>query len=318
MKREVREDREQISAVTFALMLRMVPQIGEKTLGRLLRTGLSQQISPEDFLSLPSAIWRSQFELDKRTVSILEAERTTLPGKALEMARFLRLSEVQLITCMSVSYPDRMERFDDSPPPMLMAKGDIRLFSPEDRNGFTFTVAISRGHSPFSLDKQEEVSNSLIAQGGIPVTGHDRIPYQRLALTAQRQNRPVLYLLDRGLREVLGPEMDRPPFAAARIREQTFNSERDLMVSPFRLDDHSLGSNNRRRDRLVAAMSDIIVAVDVSPEGEMLGLCRRAQAQGKAVVACSEGRGGCSTLLREGAVPLTKSIDASALLQPAG
>ena len=41
--------------------------------------------------------------------------------------------------------------------------------------------------------------------------------YKRLALTAQRQNRSVCYVFDRGLREALGPQFDRPPFSAARI-----------------------------------------------------------------------------------------------------
>ena len=121
---------------------------------------------------------------------------------------------------------------------------------------FTFSIAVSNGASAESLARLDQLATELSAAGGVPVTGHDRTPYKRMALAAQRLNRPTIYVLDRGLREALGPEFDRPPFAAARIRDAFFDRERDLALSPFRLDDHSLGANNRRRDALIFALSD--------------------------------------------------------------
>jgi hypothetical protein len=148
---------------------------------------------------------------------------------------------------------------------------------------FTFTIAVSNDAPPETLARQDELADALIELGGVPVTGHDRLPYQRLALAAQRRNRPTLYVFDRGLREALGPAFDRPPFAAARIRDAVFSTERDLALSPFRLDDHGLGSNNRRRDRLVFAMADVVLALSVRPGGNMAKECVRSQSQGKPV-----------------------------------
>jgi predicted Rossmann fold nucleotide-binding protein DprA/Smf involved in DNA uptake len=307
-----RDSAEPLSPLQFSLLLHSVPQIGEKSLARLLRLNAQNRLTPETCLSLSAGEWRNRYDLDARAADYLSEHREELRTQSAELARVLRAHRLQLLTLESAAYPARLERCDDAPPPILYALGNLALLGEKNTGAerrFTFTIAVSNGTSPATLNRQDAIASELIEAGGVPVTGHDRAPYKRLALSAQRRNRPILYVLDRGLREALGPEFDRPPFAAARIREAVFAPERDLALSPFRLDDHGLGANNRRRDRLVFALADVIIALDVRAGGGMAGECRRALEQGRPVFVAEGGRDGNDALRAAGCLPLMAGQD---------
>jgi hypothetical protein len=289
------------------LLLHSVPYLGEKTLTRLLHTNARLRVAPEEFLALSALEWRTRYELDLRSIGYLEVRHKELLVQSADLARVARAHDLHVLTCESMTYPQALERFDDAPPPILYALGDTELVNTGElrrRGHFTFAVGVSNGAAAETLVRQDQIAAGLVLAGGIPVTGHDRASYKRLALSAQRLNRPILYVLDRGLREALGSEFDRPPFAAARIREAVFDRQRDLALSPFRLDDHSLGANNRRRDRMIFALADLIVALDVKAGGVMEAECRRAHEQGRPVWAAEGGREGNAALLAAGCVPL--------------
>lgn len=308
MNRDSRNGEPSLSPNQFVLLLHSVPHLGEKALARLLRLNAQNRITPEACLTLPADEWRRRYEMHPKAAAYLSEHRGTLLAQSAELARVARAHPLHILTLASAAYPDRLERFDDAPPPILYALGNLALLEKQDApTQFTFTVAVSNGAPPASLTRMEEIAAALSQAGGVPVTGHDRLPYQRLALAAQRQNRPILYVFDRGLREALGPEFDRPPFAAARIREAVFVPERDLAVSPFRLDDHGLGANNRRRDRLIFALSDVIIAADVRAGGGMSGECLRALGQGRPVYVVEGGREGNASLRTAGCELLPNS-----------
>ena len=338
---------ETMNTSQFILLLHSVPQIGEKTLAQLLRLLSQQRRTPEAFLALSPQELRQGYDLDSRSISYLLENREALKVQSAELARVIRAHPLRLLTQESATYPARLERNDDAPPPILYALGNPALLDPprkpqnpslqnalyltepnhnpvEAQRGqplslqnapqgvpsahFTFTIAVSNSPASATLTRQDEIATELVAAGGVPVTGHDRMPFKRLALAAQRRNRPILYVLDRGLREALGPEFDRPPFAAARIRDAVFETGRDLAVSPFRLDDHGLGANNRRRDRLIFALSDLIIVLDVRAGGGMEAECRRAHEQGRPVFIAEGGRSGNDILRTIGCPPLPASI----------
>lgn len=338
---------EPFSPTRFALLLHSVPHIGEKTLTRLLHHVALHRIMPDAFLAFTPLEWQTQCELDPRAIAYLCEHRDALVTKSEELARVVRQRGVHVLTAQSLTYPDRLERFDDVPPPVLYALGNLALLNqaaiptaptiPADftaanhsakgynvfptasgrattpaqnayenasRAPFTFSIAVSNGSPLATLARQDVIASELVRRGCVPVTGHDRAAYKRLGLCAQRQNRPAIYVLDRGLREALGPDFDRPPFSAARIREISFATERDLAVSPFRLDDHALGANNRRRDRVLYALADLIVALDVRAGGGMAGECLRAHQQGRMVWVAEGGRDGNEELRQAGCPPM--------------
>ncbi len=347
VSRDPKLSTESFSPTRFALLLHSVPHVGEKTLTRLLHHVALHRITPDAFLTLTPLEWQTQCELDSRAIVHLCEHRDALVTRSEELARVVRQHGVHVLTAQSLTYPDRLERFDDVPPPVLYALGNLALLKqtaiptaqtiPADvtaptsfpkgynvsltlakgattglqdayenaaRAPFTFSIAVSNGSPLAMLARQDAIASELVRRGCVPVTGHDRAAYKRLGLCAQRQNRPAIYVLDRGLREALGPDFDRPPFSAARIRETVFAAERDLAVSPFRLDDHALGANNRRRDRVLYALADLIIALDARAGGGMVGECLRAHRQGRMVWVAEGGRDGNEELRQAGCPPM--------------
>ena len=307
---------EPIGSTQFLLLLQSVPQIGEKALLRLLAGSAQRRLTAEAVLDMSREALQAQLELDPRAAAYLVENREELLQKSAEAARTLRMFPLELISCSGAGFPMRLERWADVPPPLVYALGNRSLLNINHQSAsgapprwFTYTIAASRKASAASLKQLDELSTDLAAAGGVPVTGHDRPEYQRLALAAQRKNLPAIYVFDRGLREALGPRFDRAPFAAARIRDTAFVLDRDLALSPYRLDDHGLGANNRRRDSIIFALSDLVVALDVRPEGAMFEESLRAHEQGKPVFCVGAAREG-GTLLQQRGVPLLPPISA--------
>jgi hypothetical protein len=94
-------------------------------------------------------------------------------------------------------------------------------------------------------------------------------------------------VMDRGLRHGFGGDLHRDVFAAARIWNPVYDPSRDLALSPFGLDEHGTGGNNRRRDELVFALADAVVVGFVRPGGRMEAACEAARARGVTRIAAT-------------------------------
>ena len=308
MSKDGKSDAQTISSTQFHLLLHAVPHLGEKAITRLLSGSAQRRLTPELFLELPARTLQDEFELDQRSVSYLLENRAALLEESAAKARTMRAFPLHLIAATGATYPARLVQYSEAPPPLLYTLGNLKLLEPystiKSARRYTFTIAVSRSAGSDTLAALDETATQLAILGGTPVTGHDRPEYQRLALAAQRRGLPSLYVFDRGLREALGPEFDRPPFAAARIRDAVFDLGRDLAVSPFRLDDHCIGGNNRRRDSLIFALSDVVIALDIRNSGAMFAECCRAREQGRPIFVCNGGRDGNEALRRAGVPPL--------------
>ncbi len=309
-----RENDDPLSPTQLILLLHSVPHLGEKSLSVLLRRLAQRRLPPDAFFDLSPDVLVRDFELPSAVAETLHDQYSSLRQKSAELLRASRLHPLQIWITQSAGYPDRLTRFDADPPPVLYALGCTELVAASDKVRFTFTIAISNGSPPEALQRQEELATEMVEAGGVPVTGHDRTAYKRLALVAQRRNRSILYVFDRGLREALGPSFDRPPFSAARIRDAVFETGRDLALSPFRLDDHGLGANNRRRDQIIFALSDIVIALDVRGGGTMMQECLRAHNQRRLVYVVSGGRDGNDALRAAGCSPFTSGLDWRAMI----
>ena len=60
-------------------------------------------------------------------------------------------------------------------------------------------------------------------------------------------------------------------------------AKRTLVLTPFRPDDHAVPRSGRRRAALIAALADLVVAVQARPGGEIEQVCMRALARGQEV-----------------------------------
>ncbi len=300
MSDKVRETVPNFNYLKMALLLHHVPYIGAKQLDSVLNRLIVKPVTPGEFLNFSAVELRERFGLTSRAIAYLLSHKGSLIEKAEILARVVRFYNLHCVTRAQLTYPARLETYDPSPPPILYGLGHYKLLDNSSKS-FTFTILVSNGACEETYALLERIASELIGCKGIPVTGHDRLPYQRLALTAQRSGHPVIYLLDRGLREAMGEHFDQALFSAARIHSVDFCGDRDLVLSPFRLDDHCLGQHNRRRDRLIIALSDVVVALDVRENGVLYQECLSAIRCGQCVCVAGTGREGNRLLLNAGA-----------------
>ncbi len=263
----------------FALLLTCVPQLGERQTAQVLHRWTRQQVSVEEFLRLPAEVLEREWGLTPQAAEVLASPDTGWWQRFERMDALVRRYGVQVLTTQHRLYPLALEAFCQQPPPVLFALGQMGLL--QDR--WRFAVACSRGAPHLALEAVDEITRQAIVEGGIPVTGHNTPPYQRVALTAIRQEQPSITVLDRGLLEALGDDLSRPLFPAARLYELEFRTDRDLVLSPFPLQAGSLGLHNQRRDELVFALADVVFAVWVRAGGVMERLCHRAKELGKRI-----------------------------------
>jgi hypothetical protein len=119
------------------------------------------------------------------------------------------------------------------------------------------------------------------------VTGHNRPPYQRAALAALRFGGKVCYVLDRGLLEAFSNDLRRELFPAAHVWSRQYDPATTLTLTPYPLRAHGIAIHNRRRDELVFALADTIVAGEIRPGGQMDHHLRAAQESNRQVVKVS-------------------------------
>ncbi|MCX6358912.1 MAG: hypothetical protein NT029_03820 [Armatimonadetes bacterium] len=267
----------------LAFSLAAVPGIGEKSIAAILRRVAVGGMSPVALLEMGAPALMGEFGLRHAAAdAIVQGLRPAAERAALELRR-LRRQGVQLLTVADASYPAALGAFLDAPPPLLCAYGDVRLLSRP-----LVMAANSNGAPPEALAACDEAMAVALAAGMSPVTGHNRIEYQRPALVALRAAVGVVYVLDRGIVDALGEDLDRELFPAAGIWTGGFDPGRHLALSPFGPRDHWLGANNRRRDEMIAALATLVLVGHVTPGGGMDGICRRAVKAGRGVVTVGD------------------------------
>jgi predicted Rossmann fold nucleotide-binding protein DprA/Smf involved in DNA uptake len=118
-----------------------------------------------------------------------------------------------------------------------------------------------------------------------------------MAVRASRARRVVV--LDRGLFAAFSRGLEFDPFGVAPGRAR-FDPRATLVLSSFRTHDHAVPRSGRRRDELIAALGDVVVALSARPGGEIERVCLRALDRGQAVVTWQPNE----ALLAAGAQPL--------------
>lgn len=262
----------------LALLLALTPGVGGRTLRKVLARMETRGLTPKEFLALSPEALIESFGLQKRAAHMIAAAAKEWEEQAMGLELELEKFEVQFVTLLDAHYPARLEAFDDDPPAGLFAYGNLRLL---DRR--TFSVLSSRNTSPSGLETIEKLVEEGVFASEVLVAGHDRPEYQRAAVVPLRWGSPRILCLDRGIFRALGEDLSQEPFRAARLWRYKFDPKTDLALSPFRPKDGPIGDNCRRRDRLVAALSDRIDFVEVAESGNMEKLARTAIKVGRQV-----------------------------------
>ena len=286
---------------SFALHLAMTPGIGGRSTVRILARNDLLGRSAEECLRLSPESLREEYRLNVKQATNLTLDPAGRMAANAALERRLDGLGVRLITAADAGYPALVEEFDPDPPGVLFLHGNVRLLQAP-----TFAVLGSRNTPTAGLDAIDRLTEEGVLGGETLVTGHDRPEYQRSAIVPLRWGAPRVLILDRGLFQVLGPDLKDEAFRAARLWRYEFDPGTDLAVSPFRPEADFVGANNRVRDRLVASLARRIDFVSAAEGGNMATLARLALKAGRRV-RVGDAVVGRDAFLEAGAAPLIES-----------
>lgn len=255
---------------TLALLLALCPQVGSRTVTKILLRLQLLGIGPDEFVKLSSATFEEEFGLNKRVSQSLQENLPRLTQSIASIEKQLAGHGIQYYSVADTTFPSEIEEFDGSLPAAIFAYGNIRLLK-----GNTFSVLSSRFAPSEHLDAIEAFAEQGVLNKEILVAGHDTPEYQRAAVVPLRWGAPRILCLDRGFFEVFGPDLKAEAFRAARLWRYEFDPQTDLAISPFRPDAKFIGINNKVRDRLVAALSQRVVFGHINPGRNMEWIAKR-------------------------------------------
>lgn len=287
-----------------------LPQVGERRLQRL-REAAARSCQPLTCLAdLPAAALRTDFALPWAAIRRLHDERPHHEARCAALAAALGAAGVRLCALGEAGYPRGWARHGDPPPPLAYLHGAAALLHRP-----IVALLHSRLVDDTTVTATLRLTRAIAATGcGIAIGGMKTA--NRVAAAAARSSDAArLVVLDRGLLSAFAGALDRDPFGLGP-RRAPFDASRTLVLTPFRPEDHAVPRSGRRRDALIAALADLVIAVRARPGGEIEQLCRRALARGQRVAVW---RAHSAPLLAAGAVPLGEAqLDAAlaALVRP--
>lgn len=257
------------------LTLSNTPGLGERGLGNLLESG----IPLARLFELPAEELRARFGLTARAAQSLAGGVAQRQSQLAPLERLVCQFGIRVLARGDADYPRALLAGDATDAPaVIYAYGNPELLALP-----TVALLSSSGESRAGLESTAALAGAAAREGRCVVAGHNRPGYRAAVAAAKAAGGPRLLVLDRGLLDAFGEDLDRDLFPTARVWGYAFEPERTLVLSPFALRARFAGVNNRRRDRWVALLAHEIIAVEVRAEGVMERECRAARARGTPV-----------------------------------
>jgi hypothetical protein len=281
-------------AAMAAVMLSQLPQVGERTATRILSLNTARGVGLEEFFHLPEAMLREDYRLPASALRRIVQEHDLHRREAEDVLSFMARYGVSVWLASDKGYPERWRQRLDPCPPVAYALGSRQaLGSP------AVAVLNSRGLNERAVTTTIRVVQAVVAQGFAVVSGGMKATHRVPAVLSRTATARVI-VLERGLFAAFGARLDRDPFGLGPGRA-ALDRSRTLVLSPFRLRDHAVARNGVRRDELVTALADIVVAVHTRPGGQIERICFDALDRGQCVFSWMGGNAG---LVAAGAVPI--------------
>ncbi len=277
-----------------AVMLSQLPRVGEKAAARILRLNADRGIGLDDFFRLPAATLRDAYGLPAVAIARLTEQPEAHRREARDLVERMSAAGVAAWLSDDEAYAARWRERLELYPPVMFALG-----SSEALGGPTLAALNSRNLSERAVTATIRIGQAAAAQGLALVSGGMKATH-RIAAVLGRVAPARVVVLDRGLFAAFGRHLDRDPFGLGPGRAQ-LDAARTLVLSPFRLCDHAVARNGPRRDELVAALADVVVAVNARPGGEIERICFAALDRGQCVLSWQGENVG---LVAAGAVPI--------------
>lgn len=293
------------SAQLALVMLSELPYVGEHTVTRLSQVARQQQKPLCEILALPPAQLANEYQLPARAIAQLGPAIDRHEQRCRHLLERLASVGVRLLQPSTPGYPLRWIRRLAFPPPVVYAHGLLNRESAP-----TLAVLSSRTITDRTAIATAHAIRSGVDAGYTVVTGGMKSTHRIAAVATRAAAAPRVVVLDRGIVDAFEGQLERDPFGFGPGRS-TYDRNRTLALSSFRPLDHAAPRNGRRRDELVAALADVIVAVHARPGGEIEATCLRALDRGQCVVS-SQGEN--QALVAAGAAALDEG-DLGALLR---
>lgn len=260
-----------------------VPHVGPRTLSGLLAAAREARGGLADLWEAPLDDVRALVRLDPRGAAALTARSADLLHKAVEDARAVADWGVDVLLAGQPDYPAALTpRAADWP--LLFAYGALGLLE-EPRAALVSSQSVT----PAGLLVTDALADALARRDVGLIASTHREAYQAAATAAKRHAGPSLLVLDRGIATAFPDGLEREPVAASRVWDAAFDPDLQLLLSPFPWRAPWNRSSGRRRDALIFALSQAVVAVDVRAGGTMDTECRAAAARGLPVFALDRG-----------------------------
>jgi predicted Rossmann fold nucleotide-binding protein DprA/Smf involved in DNA uptake len=281
---------------SFALLLLSeLPRVGERVLRRLVQRALETNRRVAVLLAEPEHVLAYDYGLPEVAVRRLVEDRARHEAHCRVLCDWLREAGVMLAHPAHPSYPSRRLSREVDRPPFLYLYGESALLEHP-----TLAILNSRDLTEQSVAATVQIARQTAREGFTLITGGMKATHRIAATTVRAMGAPRVIVLDRGIGTAFGDWMDRDPFGLGPGRAR-LDRQRTLVVSPFRPHDHAVPRNGRRRDEIVAALGDVVVAVRGRSGGEIERICLRALDAGRCVLSW---QGENATLVAAGATPI--------------
>jgi predicted Rossmann fold nucleotide-binding protein DprA/Smf involved in DNA uptake len=260
------------------VMLSELPGVGERGAARVLGLARRRRLPLTAALRLPPDQLAASCRLPPRACAFLQARYDRLHAHAADLLSQLRITGVTVCDDADDAYPARWRAWADPRPPLVFTLG-----TPARDAGPTLSILSSRDLTAAGVSATLRIVQSAAAEGFVLVTGGMKSNHRVAAVAARATGAPRLIVLDRGLFAAFGCDLARDPFGFGPGRAQ-LDSGRTVAFSTFRLGDHAAPRNGRRRDHLLTALGDLVVAVRARAGGEIERTCLGAADRGQSVV----------------------------------
>ena len=285
-----------------ALRLSFIAGLGDEGLGHVWRLLRNKRATLADFFQAKRNELQREFGLSASAAEYVVKHRSEIRALAAEALRRACDLDIQILVPGDLNYPAHVSGWYDDEPPLLYARGNLGLFQTR-----AFAILNSAEPASASLTNTVGLASRLAEAGCILVTGTENPAYNVVGLAGKRAEGELIVVFSQGLLSAFGGNPQREPIPLARHEDETFDPQRSLLVSPFRLDGRWQKGNGQRRDKLIAALAGTLIAMEIKAGGQMDSLCHEALKHKVQLFVSQQGANGSSLanaeLLQLGAHP---------------
>jgi len=261
------------------VMLMELPRVGDRVAARILERNRARRHSLEAFFLLPPAVLRDEYGLHEDTIQRITFDGAEHEARCQWLLGQLAQAGGQVWFGDDDPYPIALRERLDPSPTILYALGSGDVLA-----GLKLAVLSSRSVTESSVAATLAVVQAAAAQGFALVGGGMKATYRIAAVAGRAADAARIIVLDRGVFASLGANLGQDPFGFGPGRS-ALRFECTLVLSPFRPMNHAAPHNGRRRDEVIAALADIIIAVQARPGGEIERVCLEALDRGQCVLS---------------------------------